>query len=97
MNVSNINHKGLYLLKGGLHRSSIPFGIIKSQIKELPLCSNKRSAIFKASGEYQAALGATHRKYKYTSFRVAQFFYNFLLILHVSIDIDRHQTCYTGP
>jgi len=74
MNISNIKYKGTYLFKGALHRSSIPFGIIKSQIMELPPCSNHGSAIFKANGNYQAALSATHRKYKDTSFRVTHIF-----------------------
>ena len=41
---------------------------------ELLLCSNQGSAIFKAKGKYQATLGATHRKYKDTPFRITQFF-----------------------
>ena len=74
MNFSNVKHERAYLLKGALHRSSVSFGNIQSQIKELPLCANQGSAIFKAGGDYHAAFGATQRKYKDTSFRVIQRF-----------------------
>jgi hypothetical protein len=35
MNISHIKHKTVYLFKGALHRSSIPFGIIKSHFNPL--------------------------------------------------------------
>jgi hypothetical protein len=74
MNISSVKHKRAYHLKGSLRRSSIPFGVIQSQIKELPLCSNQGSAIFKAGGKYQVVLGATHRKYEDISLQVTQRF-----------------------
>jgi hypothetical protein len=46
MNISSRKHKKEHLLKESIHRSSIPSGIIKSQIKEYTAVFNPRAGSF---------------------------------------------------